>query len=170
MWYPRPKYTGTNFNADIFIIVAQLIFVNPLQLYHQYSMVFLIGYFHYIIFRDEGFNPFLQLFTVDQICEQELLLQESKGVGLCNHRVILEQLIPTCPSSATSQWRLFWVELTKTISPDKSIKKSREKGWINVKNETFYLDQTDFLGQMCRDSSYWRAIKTSWFLNYAALA
>lgn len=106
MWYPRPKYTGTNFNADVFIIVAQLIFVNPLQLYHQYSMVFLTGYFHYLIFRDEGFNPDLQLFTTDWICEQELLLQESKGVGLCRHRVMSEQLIPSCPSPAMSQWRL----------------------------------------------------------------
>lgn len=62
------------------------------------------------------------------------------------------------------------VELTKMISPDKSIKKSTEKRWIHLKDETFYMDQTNLLGQMCLDFSYWRAIKTSWLLNYAVLA
>lgn len=53
MWNPRPKYIGINFDADIFTMAIELIFVNPSQLYHQYSTVFLIGYFHHLIFRDE---------------------------------------------------------------------------------------------------------------------
>lgn len=78
MWYPRPKYTGTNFNADIFIIVAQLIFLNPLQLYHQYSMVFLIGYFHYIILEMKVLTLFFSCLQLIRYVSKNFCYRKAK--------------------------------------------------------------------------------------------